>query len=147
MAIWKILRPFGKFYGHFGNLALIWYIFLRFGILNNEKSGNPGWMRKCTQLDKGPEEKEQNIENSRVNFYLTLCRICSSTSWSRPTRNEPCATQTTGPTPPTRSASRGPPRPSMSTMPTRYTFQESPLPGPRGPFLTSPLAPRGEFHP
>jgi hypothetical protein len=45
----------GKFYGHlkyftvnwyilwpFGNVVVIWYIFLRFGILCQEKSGNPG---------------------------------------------------------------------------------------------------------
>jgi hypothetical protein len=34
-AIWYILWPFG-------NLAPIWYIFSRFGILCQEKSGNPG---------------------------------------------------------------------------------------------------------
>jgi hypothetical protein len=34
MAIWYILWPFG-------NVAVIWYIFLRFGILCQEKSGNP----------------------------------------------------------------------------------------------------------
>jgi hypothetical protein len=33
-AIWYILWPFG-------NLAAIWYIFPRFGILCQEKSGNP----------------------------------------------------------------------------------------------------------
>jgi hypothetical protein len=30
MAILSTLRPFGLFYGHFGNLVMIWYIFLRF---------------------------------------------------------------------------------------------------------------------
>jgi hypothetical protein len=34
-AIWYILWPFG-------NVAEIWYIFPRFGILCQEKSGNPG---------------------------------------------------------------------------------------------------------
>jgi hypothetical protein len=33
-AIRYILSPFG-------NLVAVWYIFLRFGILNKEKSGNP----------------------------------------------------------------------------------------------------------
>jgi hypothetical protein len=33
--IWYILWPFG-------NVVLIWYIFPRFGILCQEKSGNPG---------------------------------------------------------------------------------------------------------
>jgi hypothetical protein len=41
MVIWNILWPFGKFYGHFGNLVAIWHIFSRFGILNKETSGNP----------------------------------------------------------------------------------------------------------
>jgi hypothetical protein len=27
MAIWNILRPFGTFYSHFGNLVVTWYIF------------------------------------------------------------------------------------------------------------------------
>jgi hypothetical protein len=35
MAFWYISLPFG-------NLVAIWYIFPRFGILCQEKSGNPG---------------------------------------------------------------------------------------------------------
>jgi hypothetical protein len=34
--IWYILWPFGK-------VVVIWYLFLRFGILCQEKSGNPGF--------------------------------------------------------------------------------------------------------
>jgi hypothetical protein len=34
MVIWYILWPFG-------NIVVIWYIFHRFGILCQEKSGNP----------------------------------------------------------------------------------------------------------
>jgi hypothetical protein len=34
LAIWNTLQPFG-------NLLAIWYIFLSFGILFQEKSGNP----------------------------------------------------------------------------------------------------------
>jgi hypothetical protein len=42
MAIWNILLPVGiVFYGHFGTLVVNWYIFLRFGILYHDKSGNP----------------------------------------------------------------------------------------------------------
>jgi hypothetical protein len=33
--IWEVLWPFGKF-------VLIWYIFPVFGIVYQEKSGNPG---------------------------------------------------------------------------------------------------------
>jgi hypothetical protein len=35
MAIWSILQLFGIF-------MVFWHIFLRFGMLNQEKSGNPG---------------------------------------------------------------------------------------------------------
>jgi hypothetical protein len=44
---WHILWSFGIFYGHFGIFyghlyLVIWYIFPRFGILCQEKSGSPG---------------------------------------------------------------------------------------------------------
>jgi hypothetical protein len=32
----------GVFFGHSGYFTIIWYIFPRFGILCQEKSGNPG---------------------------------------------------------------------------------------------------------
>jgi hypothetical protein len=41
MAIWNILRPFGEFSDHLVNFVLIWYIFSRFGITHQQKSGNP----------------------------------------------------------------------------------------------------------
>jgi hypothetical protein len=41
MAIWVILRPFGVFYGYFGNLVVIWYILLRFGLFYQEKIWQP----------------------------------------------------------------------------------------------------------
>jgi hypothetical protein len=60
MVIWNILQSFGVFYGHvvyfmaiwyilwpFGNAVVIWYIFPRFGMLCQEKSGNPSG-KKCT---------------------------------------------------------------------------------------------------
>jgi hypothetical protein len=47
------LSPFGLFYGHWkyfmAIFGVIWYIFLLFGILDQEKSGNPGLVRS---LDK-----------------------------------------------------------------------------------------------
>jgi hypothetical protein len=42
MDIWSILRPFGIFRGNLVYFVVIWYIFLRVGILYQEKSGNPG---------------------------------------------------------------------------------------------------------
>jgi hypothetical protein len=42
MTIWPILRPLKIFSGHLIYFVAIWYIFPRFGILDQEKSGNPG---------------------------------------------------------------------------------------------------------
>jgi hypothetical protein len=36
------LQPLEIFYGHLVYFVVIWYIFPRFGILYQEKSGNPG---------------------------------------------------------------------------------------------------------
>jgi hypothetical protein len=41
MDTWSILRSFVRFYGHLVQFVIIWYIFSRFGILFQEKSGNP----------------------------------------------------------------------------------------------------------
>jgi hypothetical protein len=41
-AIGNILWPFGIFCGHLEYFVVIWYISPRFGILYQEKSGNPG---------------------------------------------------------------------------------------------------------
>jgi hypothetical protein len=41
---WYILWPFGTFYGNLGSFVTIWYIwyiFSCFGIMHQEKSGNP----------------------------------------------------------------------------------------------------------
>jgi hypothetical protein len=39
---WSISRSFVIFYGHLVQFVIIWYIFSCFGILYQEKSGNPG---------------------------------------------------------------------------------------------------------
>jgi hypothetical protein len=41
MDTWSILRSFVTFYGHLVQLVVIGYTFSRFGILYQEKSGNP----------------------------------------------------------------------------------------------------------
>jgi hypothetical protein len=41
MTIWSILRPLEICYGHLVYFVVIWYIFPHFGILYQEKSGNP----------------------------------------------------------------------------------------------------------
>jgi hypothetical protein len=43
-----ILWPFGLFYGHWKYFMAIWYIFPRFGILDQENSGNPCPSQKAT---------------------------------------------------------------------------------------------------
>jgi hypothetical protein len=42
MSICNILWTFGIFYDHLVHYVFIWYIFSGFGIMNQEKSGNPG---------------------------------------------------------------------------------------------------------
>jgi hypothetical protein len=39
--IWSISQPFCLSYGNLVTLVVIWYIFPRFGMLYQEKSGNP----------------------------------------------------------------------------------------------------------
>jgi hypothetical protein len=41
MEIWSILRPFEISSGHLIYFMAIWYIFSHFGMLQQEKSGNP----------------------------------------------------------------------------------------------------------
>jgi hypothetical protein len=45
MPIRNILWRFGIFYNHWVNFVFIWYIFSGFGIMCQEKSGNPGLKR------------------------------------------------------------------------------------------------------
>jgi hypothetical protein len=42
MSTWNILWTFGIFYDNFLHFVFIWYIFSGFGMLYQEKSGNPG---------------------------------------------------------------------------------------------------------
>jgi hypothetical protein len=47
MAIWNILMRFGNFYCYLVHFLPIWYIFPGFGIMYQEKSGNPAPHRMC----------------------------------------------------------------------------------------------------
>jgi hypothetical protein len=47
LTIWSTLRALEIFYGHLVYFVVIWYIFPRFGILDQEKSGNPGRVVEC----------------------------------------------------------------------------------------------------
>jgi hypothetical protein len=46
MIIWYILCPFGTFCVHLVHFVSIWYIFFGFGIMYQEKSGNPDYIRQ-----------------------------------------------------------------------------------------------------
>jgi hypothetical protein len=63
MTIWSFLRQLEIFYGHLVYFVVIWYICPRFGILGQEKSGNP-------------EEKEPTI----IFFTNVLARVSESRS-------------------------------------------------------------------
>jgi hypothetical protein len=39
---WYVICPFGLFYGYLVYFGVIWLIIFRFGMLYQEKSGNPG---------------------------------------------------------------------------------------------------------
>jgi hypothetical protein len=55
-----ILQRIGKFYGHFVHFVLIWYISPRFGILDQEKSGNPAPGRASEQNFDPPNKFDWN---------------------------------------------------------------------------------------
>jgi hypothetical protein len=50
MAIWKILRTLGIFYDYLVHFVFIWCIFSGFGIMYQEKSGNPGQAAACFKM-------------------------------------------------------------------------------------------------
>jgi hypothetical protein len=80
MTILSILRPLEIFHGH-----LIWYIFPRFGILYQEKSGNP-------EMDhvKGATYIFQTSLNictySSLNLAGEAMKRCDNIFWSSPCR-------------------------------------------------------------
>jgi hypothetical protein len=52
MAIWNILRAVAIFYDQLVRFALSWYIFSCFGIMYQEKSGNPAFCYSVYKLVK-----------------------------------------------------------------------------------------------
>jgi hypothetical protein len=78
MAIWYILWPVGIFYGHLVYFMailvyflVIWHIFSRFGMLHQEKSGNPGSdVKACRLLRLRREVESQEVEFLKVKIFL-----------------------------------------------------------------------------
>jgi hypothetical protein len=65
ITIWSILRPLYIFYGHLVYFVVIWHIFHRFGILDQEKSGNPGphpFLFPQPRLQNGPTAEISRCE-------------------------------------------------------------------------------------
>jgi hypothetical protein len=65
MTIWSILRPLEIFYGHLVYFVLIWYNFPRFGIFDQEKSGNPD---RAFHLNMTGEAAKKNLGRKRILF-------------------------------------------------------------------------------
>jgi hypothetical protein len=85
--IWSILRPFDIFYSHLKYFIVIWYTYLvvlcytfpRFGILHQEKSGNPGLRMRF--LSRNEIERKHFFSSfsqikSHLQFFRKLRIIC-----------------------------------------------------------------------
>jgi hypothetical protein len=60
MAIWNNFTVIWYLLWPFRNVVVIWYIFQRFGILREEKSGNPG-CHECLQAGARALLQKHNI--------------------------------------------------------------------------------------
>jgi hypothetical protein len=66
MAIWNILQTFGIFYDHLVHFVFIWYIFSGFGIMYQEKSGNPAPNLR-EKLEKFAGSHAPSTQNLHIN--------------------------------------------------------------------------------
>jgi hypothetical protein len=75
MDIWNILWRFEIFYDHLVHFVLIWYIFSGFGIIYQDKFGNPG-CDLSELLQKicfhSPRENRREDVNPRPSVVATL---------------------------------------------------------------------------
>jgi hypothetical protein len=53
------LGPLGIFFGHLVHFWVIWYIFTRFGMLYQEKSGNPAVDELCKKMTHARRPQEE----------------------------------------------------------------------------------------
>jgi hypothetical protein len=72
--IWSLLRPLEIFYGHLVYFVVIRYIFPRFGILYQEKSGNPGRKSDPAKSTRRFFEKTRNT-CFQVVFFLGVFKF------------------------------------------------------------------------
>jgi hypothetical protein len=66
MTIWKFLRPLEIFNGRLEYFVVIWSIFPRFGMLYQEKSGNPGAAACRGRQGKQISFPDLNLDLGRV---------------------------------------------------------------------------------
>jgi hypothetical protein len=66
MATWNISGTFGIFYDHLVHFEFVWYIFSGFGIVYQEKSGNPVNSRYLRTI---------NISNICCRILFTVERV------------------------------------------------------------------------
>jgi hypothetical protein len=71
MTIRAILRPLEIFYGHLVYFVVIWYIFPGFGILNQEKSGNPAGDKKQANSGTKTASKRHFFQETRLTSKKT----------------------------------------------------------------------------
>jgi hypothetical protein len=69
MTIWSILRQLEKFYGPLVYFVVIRYIYPRFGILYQEKSGNPGLREAQELISSEPAFVRKIAQPTRYHIY------------------------------------------------------------------------------
>jgi hypothetical protein len=82
MTIWSILRQLEIFYGHLVYFVVIWYISPRFGILYQEKSGNPALKAslhetRTHKLGKGCKGNAELADFSWYNIQAIIWKKCN----------------------------------------------------------------------
>jgi hypothetical protein len=73
MAIWNILRIFGMFYDHLVHFVFLWHSFSGFGIMHQEKSGNPGRGKSVFGADSS--EASRNATSMSYDGKNRVCAI------------------------------------------------------------------------
>jgi hypothetical protein len=74
MGTWSISPSFVIFYGHLESCVVIWYIFSRFGILYQDKSGNPAFFLPTIVRSPSRCTHEREPKPSYVGKKLMSCR-------------------------------------------------------------------------
>jgi hypothetical protein len=82
VTIWSILMLLEIFYGHLVNFVVIWYIFPRFGILCQEKSGNLEQDQKTGRPDS-PFGRLFTLDILCFEYYRGRRNFCSASFYGK----------------------------------------------------------------